>query len=355
MGNKGSRDSFTVTGIRTAYPDDASERFPVASVCVPKDESFVYACRDKLLDIWDASKFDVLGSLPGHLEQVTSVCASPDKRIIISASADGGIRMWAKPNFGNWGCIDTVKDVHAGWAWSLAWLANVGFVSVGTDGQLAIWELESNGKLKSLVLNCGVHSKSATGVCVLAQRLKVYIITVSNDASVVVSELSFAPSGEYELEVIKRLTGHFGEVLAVDSYSYPNSNGGYFVTCGEDKTVRIWNLADVVATASSGSSAAPHVTYTCDGGIVSCVKISPDGRFIVAAGLETITIFRSPIPSLGVEPCKIERAKLKLGSAIRSIVWCNLNTVLYAGLDNGSIAAISTPPAYHRAKLLYTT
>lgn len=353
MGNTKSTDSFRITDTQTGYSELNEQRNMVGCICISRDEAVFVSGRDKCIDLWDAKLYDKIATLESHTDQITGVCLSPDRDLMASGAADGTLRIWAKPG-GRWACIDVLRNNHAGWAWTVSWLRDIGFVSGGTDGQLIFWQVSHSGGVTQLMAS-HCHEKSITGVCVIPLPLKLYIVSVSNDSGIVVNELSQARTAELELNFVKRISGHVGEIYAVDGYTFPNNNGSIFVTCGEDKTVRIWSLSDVTATASSViSSTVPHVVFSCETPVY-CVKLSHDGRFVVAGGEDTLHIFKSPLPFLRTEAMKTDRVQLKkLPGGIRSIIWGHNNSGLYVGLDNGSISAISVPFKYHRPKLLHS-
>lgn len=53
---------------------------------------------DKLVKVWRYVDGDVTHVGVGHSGSITSVCVSPNKRFIITTSADGALLRWRFPN-----------------------------------------------------------------------------------------------------------------------------------------------------------------------------------------------------------------------------------------------------------------
>ncbi len=67
----------------------------VLSVCLSPDGSkIVSGCKDSTIKVWDVTSGSLLLTLEEHSNWVTSVCVSPDGRRIVSGSGDKMIKVW---------------------------------------------------------------------------------------------------------------------------------------------------------------------------------------------------------------------------------------------------------------------
>jgi len=351
MGAIESRNAFKITKTASRLKSDILEQpSSIASMSISNDEVFIATGRHNYIDLWDARFLDFVTTLEGHQDAITCVRQTPDRRFILSCSADGSVRVWVKPSR-RWACTEVISVVHGGWAWQAEWLADIGFASVGTDGHLVIWNLDSRGKLIEALMDRSVHSKSATCLTVLSEKYKVTIVTGSNDRSLAVNELTFTQRDTYELKQISRLAGHEAEVTCLDSFAYPRLYGSIIVSGGRDRTIRIWSMADVVDSSDQEGSAVAHVVHVLSGE-VCIVKFTQEGRFFIASTERDVAIFRSPIPGLKIESQKLACFSPGLSGSIRSLCWGGGNSVIFVGTEDGKVSQIQVPTMYHRLKRL---
>ena len=324
----------------SATRSDSSPIEGVSAMCTSRDMKLLVTSDDKEIVIWNSEKREILTRLQGHTEVITHICMNSSGTVIISCGADGTIRKWSQVS-DSWSCDNFVMNVHSGWAWGSSWLQNIGAIaSVGTDGQLILWDVGQPLVNSSMILGAYLHVKSATGVTVIITTTKLYLITVGHDSGIVINTLTVIETGEYELVFLKHISSHLGEINGIDSFSFSNLGGSIFVTIGEDFTTRIWSLSDALDSTTSSSTTVTHVTFTGDSP-VACVKISPDGLlFATGDGEGTVTIFRSAIPGLNVEPRIQTRIFPKMGR-ITSIAWGK--NIIFAGLESGKIVIVDVP------------
>ena len=95
----------------------------------------------------------------------------------------------------------------------------------------------------------------------------------------------------------------------------PVPDGTGFVSCSADHSVRFWEweILSGQANGSDGQAAAfrrlsaRHVRTLKMSDDVLCVRISPDGRLIAAALLDSTIQVRNPLLLLGVQYCMLMR------------------------------------------------
>jgi len=340
MGINGSKKRNLPNIIKFINPPGIMEsQYPMNALCTTQEGRILASAFARLILIWDTEMSLCVCVLQGHEEIVTDLRFSFDSSILVSCGADSSIRIWQK-QLGKWICTNNMTDIHGGWAWSCRWILNSKLASVGTDGQLVIWDASSNPRS---VYRGVLHTKSASCIAVMYTPSQTFIVTAGNDSVIVVSSVS--NTYEEDLTVIKRIAAHLGSVIGIDSYNFNNNGGTVFVTIGEDKTVRHWSMLDVIDMRSSISPSVPHVSFSNQSNL-TCVKYSIDGRFVAVSDRSgCVTIYRSEIPSLKILPSIIEKRKFQLGS-IQSMAWTRNNHGLLLGLENASIVKVDLGPNY---------
>ena len=338
MGLKLAKHEFNVVRVKGAGRRDSSVLSGSSIWSSDFNKADLAVVHGLAIDLIDQSSFMDLATIACHGEQLTSARLSPDARVILAATQIGNIEIWAVSEIG-WDCIHTIRSVHGGCAWAVEWIPDIGFASVGGDGKLVVWQLFSDLTLGEKLVKCPLHSKSATCLAVIPNKLGALIVTGSNDATVMISELLVNPSGGCSLNPKHRLVGHVENVLCVDCFI--SNQSCLVVSGGGDNSIRLWDLSDV--DPGRLDCPVPHVTFPYQSETLS-VKFSPNGKFVVAADTALIHILSSSLN--GVQPEKLAQVNLRLPSGISAVWWTSSGAFLHATLENGDLLEISVPSKY---------
>lgn len=72
-----------------------ASQFPITAVALAEAGNEIYSGGiDNEIKIWDARKHEVLYTMSGHTDTVTSLQVSPDSQTLLSHSHDGTVRTW---------------------------------------------------------------------------------------------------------------------------------------------------------------------------------------------------------------------------------------------------------------------
>ena len=186
---------------------------------------------DEALFLWDVRTQRLMRSHPAHSDPIGGVDFVQDGTLIVSCSSDGLIRVW---DTATGQCLRTlVHEDNAG-------VTNVCFVPNGK--YLLAWTLDSSIRLWNYVE--GRCMKTYQG-----HRNEKYSLSGAHGSYTNKEETekrAFVVSGSEEgkiftwdinsKEILQTMEGHEGVVLGVDTWE----EGDLMVSCGVDKTVRIW-------------------------------------------------------------------------------------------------------------------
>jgi WD40 repeat protein len=111
------------------------------SACFSPDGKLLTAAtRTHVIEVLDATTFEVRRRLRGHTETPDGLCFSADGKLLASCGRDGGIRVWDVSS----GHLLAVLHGHRGRAWSVALSSDGSTLAAGDeDGQLLLWDLSS--------------------------------------------------------------------------------------------------------------------------------------------------------------------------------------------------------------------
>ncbi len=198
-------------------------------------------------------------SLRGHTDAVLSLAFSPDSKRIVSAAADGTIRLWDSAN----GKSLKVLRRHQGAVSAVTYSADGRWLaSAGHDGTVKLWE-EKSGAIRT--------EWRGPGNAILALAFSPdgrWLAAAGRDR---VIQLRSVMDGK----LAHTYPGHHGDVLGL-AFS---PDGRTLASAGADRSVRLWNIGG--AREPAGLS-----IYRTE---VQALAFSPDGRWL-ASGTEDRTV-----------------------------------------------------------------
>lgn len=216
---------------------------------------------DEAVFLWDVRTGRIMRSLPAHSDPVGGVDFIRDGTLIVSCAGDGLIRVWDTMT-GQ--CLKTLIHEDNAPVQSVRFSPNGEFILAWTlDGCIRLWDyIERNeGKGQCLKTYQG-HANAKFGISgafgvygdVGRDRArhgsvaKAFVVSGSEDGGILWWDV-------VSKEVLQRVEGHEGVVLGVDTWEGEN---GLVVSCGLDKTVRVWEKASQPPTPGLDGEANGH-------------------------------------------------------------------------------------------------
>ncbi|MDZ8087221.1 MAG: hypothetical protein RMY16_16935, partial [Nostoc sp. DedQUE12b] len=263
----------------------------------PDGKFIVSGSIDGILCLWVQANL-ITQPWQGHEEGVISVAFSPNGDSIVSVGFDGTVCLWDLE--GN--AITQPWRGHKEGVISVAFSANSDFiVSVGFDGTVCLWDLQGN------TITQPWYKHEAKIICAAFSPDRKFIVSGSSDSTVRlwdiqgnpigqpwhghegrVNSVAFSPDGKFIISgscdrtirlwningnpITQPWRGHEGQV---NSLAF--SPDGKFIISGGDKTVRLWELHQILQERVIGRSQRKYENW------VNSVAFSPDGKWIISA------------------------------------------------------------------------
>ncbi|KXG50981.1 uncharacterized protein PGRI_065530 [Penicillium griseofulvum] len=205
----------------------------------PKGNILVSGSYDEAVFMWDVRRAQVMRSLPAHSDPVAGIDVVHDGTLIVSCALDGLIRIW-DTHSGQ--CLRTLVMEDNPPATCVKFSPNGKFVLAWTlDNCIRMWSYVESRVLKTFQGH--VNTKYSLSGCfgTYGPRDAIYdpplcfAVSGSEDGSIFFWDL-------VSKQILQRLDGHSDAVLCVHTGTLNGKR--MVVSCGIDKTVRLWEEAD---------------------------------------------------------------------------------------------------------------
>ncbi|KAG2455313.1 GBLP protein, partial [Polypterus senegalus] len=205
----------------------------------------------------------VRGTLKGHNGWVTQIATTPQfPDMILSASRDKSIIMWKLTrDETNYGIPQRALRGHSHFVSDVVISSDGQFALSGSwDGTLRLWDLTTGTTTRRFV----GHTKDVLSVAFSADNRQ--IVSGSRDKTIKLWNT---------LGVCKYTIQDESHTEWVSCVRFsPNSSNPIIVSCGWDKMVKVWNLANCKLKTN-------HIGHT---GYLNTVTVSPDGSLCASGG-----------------------------------------------------------------------
>ena len=228
------------------------------TTCEFRSDTEFITCANRYVKFWSFDKLNLV-SFKGNMDPFeTSICASFAfiGRVCITGTSKGNLIVW------NTGNVEKRITAHKGQVWILMAKEN-GVISGGEDGKLIAWtnefkQLSSIDLAKVTRLNPGVRA-----------------LDVNNSGVYVIGTKASEIIRIYQKKSTVLIRGHFeGEIWGL----CVSPIGEKFATCGDDKTLRVYNIDKVTmilplhetGKAIDWSSNANYIAFVSISGHIYC-------------------------------------------------------------------------------------
>lgn len=281
--NFAQRVAFSRDGRRLAVPDESTTlhlfdaatgkpvrdfrhaNLKVTNTCFSPDGSRLLAATEEgPVPVFDVETGRVLFTLTGHTSATSAIAFSPDGRIIATGNADRTIRLWEADTGYH---IETIRG-HGGDVRTLNWSADGRrLISGSVDTSVKVWDIDDI--LKRARPCPEVNAFLATMVAPDGFHLG---FGVSKEKQPVL--VRFDNGGKTTVSPLESIPGgKEGNRFLCAAFS---PDGRFLAAAGTDSIIRIWDPT----TGKPVSGLKGH-----DGNIYN-VQFSPDGRFLASGGID---------------------------------------------------------------------
>lgn len=189
-----------------------------------------------------------------HVGGINAVAHSPDGTLIVSASDDRSVRLWAYPSGHHVRLLGTLD----GGVETVAFSPDGAFIAAGgQDKSIRIWRIEDGALVQTLT----AHTAAVRAIAFAPQGQ--HLVSTSQDGTVIIWDME-------RWQPRFTLTGHTGTVYAA-AFS---PDGRRIASVAKDGQIRLWDVE---------TGAAQQTIMASNAGL-RAVAFSPDGTTVAAAG-----------------------------------------------------------------------
>ncbi len=235
-------------------------RHNISKISLSKDGRFLAAACNNKVEVYHGKGyfFKHYTTFNGHKDKVTSVFVDSDKKIVISSSLDGLIKIWDLE-----GKKCKTLAGHKGPVRAIAYnQQNKLLISGGDDGTIKTWDIESGRYKETIYTHCPI------GALVLSPNGQMFAVS-SLDNTITLWSLE---NDKFSI----KLHWKCGTVNAM-AFTPDNSKFAY----GEDNRIKVYDLTSMkeIQTLSG------HVNK------VESIAFSPDGQIMYSCSVDAIKLW----------------------------------------------------------------
>jgi WD40 repeat protein len=301
--------------------DQAGE--PLHGLAVSADGKWVAAgCENGDICVWSWPDRKLQARLRGHRATVNALAWHPSQPILASGDKNGKLLFWNWPEQEPSSLIDAKGQEHRhdDAVWSLAWFSNgEELASAGLDGKVRIWNRTT---LRSKIV--GSMPDNALGLAISPDDRWLASSSARGEIWLWKVGVQEASPGRAADRTLPR-SGQEGHAESVCALNF-NGEGTLLASCGNDGTVRVWE----VKTAAQRGSSPPGGSYLED------VAISKNGSFLATIGADgnlQVWTFPSLEPVLSVPAHQVHGW---------NVAWLDGGRTLASTSDDGTVQLFET-------------
>ncbi|MCI0684104.1 MAG: WD40 repeat domain-containing protein [Gemmataceae bacterium] len=221
----------------------------VVALPAPDGKKLFTGGADKIVRVWNPANLQMERQFVGHAAPITALAVNANGQVLVSGSGDASIRLWNQQT----GKEANILTGHAAAITSLNLNpAGTQLLSTSEDGSVKVWQLPI------VEPKPFVHPDQVTSLAVSADAAR--MVTGGQDKVVRLWNLA---NGAAE-------RAYAGPTLAVTAVAISNDNR--FVAAGSaDKTLHLWGFGD--------AKVLQKLTFP---NVVHSVAFTPDGQFVIA-------------------------------------------------------------------------